>query len=119
MIRLTRLPVPPTKATAHSLTYLTEGEATMTVGSESFKIFEDEGLIVPVEQVFSFDNLDINEGFLYNFHEDMIVGKFGKNKLLQGFEFLNVWGNLQISLGLEISKFIEQLLNRIYVEVCY
>jgi AraC family transcriptional regulator, transcriptional activator of pobA len=90
MIRLIKLPVPPTKATTHSLIYLTEGEATMTIGSESFKIFKDECLIVPAGQVFSFDNLDINKGFLCNFHNDIIIGKFGKNELLQDFEFLNV-----------------------------
>jgi AraC family transcriptional regulator, transcriptional activator of pobA len=113
MIRLIKLPVPPTKATTHSLIYLTEGEATMTIGSESFKIFKDECLIVPAGQVFSFDNLDINKGFLCNFHDDIIVGKFGKNELLQDFEFLNVWGNPRITLDGETSKFVQQLLNRI------
>jgi AraC family transcriptional regulator, transcriptional activator of pobA len=116
MIRLIKLPVPPTKATTHSLIYLTEGEATMTIGSESFKIFKDECLIVPAGQVFSFDNLDINKGFLCNFHDDIIVGKFGKNELLQDFEFLNIWGNPRISLGFEKSKFVEQLLSRIYLD---
>jgi AraC family transcriptional regulator, transcriptional activator of pobA len=113
MIRLIKLPIPPTKATTHSLIYLTEGEAVMTIGSESFKIFKDECLIVPAGQVFSFDNLDINKGFLCNFHDDIIVGKFGKNELLQDFEFLNVWGNPRITLDGETSKFVQQLLNRI------
>jgi AraC family transcriptional regulator, transcriptional activator of pobA len=116
MIRLIKLPVPPTKATTHSLIYLTEGEAIMTIGSERFKIFKDECLIVPAGQVFSFDNLDINKGFLCNFHDDVIVGKFGKNELLQDFEFLSVWGNPRISLGFEKSTFVEQLLSRIYVD---
>jgi AraC family transcriptional regulator, transcriptional activator of pobA len=115
MIRLIKLPVPPTKATTHSLIYLTEGEATMTIGSESFKLFKDECLIVPAGQVFSFDNLDINKGFLCNFHDDMIVGKFGKNELLQDFEFLNIWANPRISLGKETSQFVQQLLNRILI----
>jgi AraC family transcriptional regulator, transcriptional activator of pobA len=116
MIRLIKLPVPPTKAITHSLIYLTEGEATMTIGSESFKIFKDECLIIPAGQVFSFDNLDINKGFLCNFHDDIIVGKFGKNELLKGFEFLNIWGNPRIGLGCEKSKFVEQLLSRIYLD---
>jgi AraC family transcriptional regulator, transcriptional activator of pobA len=116
LLRLIKLPVPPTKATTHSLIYLTEGEATMTIGSESFKIFKDECLIVPAGQVFSFDNLDINKGIFCNFHDDIIIGKFGKNELLQDFEFLNVWGNPRISLGYEKSKFVEQLLSRIYLD---
>jgi AraC family transcriptional regulator, transcriptional activator of pobA len=114
MIKLIKLPVPPTKATTHSLIYLTEGEATMTIGSESYKIFKDECLIVPAGQVFSFDKLDINKGFLCNFHNDIIIGKFGNSELLQDFEFLNVWGNPRISLGLETSKYVQQLLKRIY-----
>jgi AraC family transcriptional regulator, transcriptional activator of pobA len=113
LLRLMKLPVPPTKATTHSLIYLTEGEATMTIGSENFKIFKDECLIVPAGQVFSFETFDINKGFFCNFHNDIIIGKFGKNELLQDFEFLNVWGNPRITLGSDISKFVGQLLQRI------
>jgi AraC family transcriptional regulator, transcriptional activator of pobA len=113
MIRRIKLPVPPTRATTHSLIYLTEGEATMTIGSESFRIFKDECLIVPAGQVFSFHKLDINKGFLCNFHNDIIVGKFGKKELLQDFEFLQIWGNPRISLGTDTSRFVQQLLHRI------
>ncbi len=42
LIRNIKLPVPPSRATSHTLIYLTEGEATMTIGSQSYKIFEDE-----------------------------------------------------------------------------
>jgi AraC-like DNA-binding protein len=113
MIRLIKLPVPPTRSTTHTLIYLTDGEVTMTIGSEAYRIFKNECLIVPAGQVFSFGNLDINKGFLCNFHNDMIVGKFGKNELLQDFEFLYVWGNPYIPLEMETSKFVHQLLARI------
>jgi AraC family transcriptional regulator, transcriptional activator of pobA len=116
MIRLIKLPVPPTRATTHTLIYLTDGEAIMTIGSETFKIFKNECLIVPAGQVFSFDNLDINQGFLCNFHDDIIIGKFGKNDLLKDFEFLSVWGNPRITLDSQTATFVEQLLNRIYVD---
>jgi AraC family transcriptional regulator, transcriptional activator of pobA len=116
MIRLIKLPVPPTRATTHTLIYLTDGEAVMTIGSATFKIFKNECLVVPAGQVFSFDNLDINKGFLCNFHNDIIIGKFGKNELLKDFEFLNIWGNPRIRLDIDTSKFVEQLLNRIFLE---
>jgi AraC family transcriptional regulator, transcriptional activator of pobA len=113
LLQLMKLPVPPTKATTHSLIYLTDGEATMTIGSENFKIFKNECLIVPAGQIFAFDTFDINKGFFCNFHDDMIIGKFGKSELLQDFEFLNVWGNPRITLTDNASKFVGQLLYRI------
>jgi AraC-like DNA-binding protein len=116
MIRLIRLPVPPTRATTHTLIYLTEGEAIMAIGSENYKIVQDECLVVPAGQVFSFENLDINKGFLCNFHDDSIVGKFGKNELLKDFEFLNIWGNPRICLDVNTSEHLNFLLERIYLE---
>lgn len=91
LIRLIKLPVPPTRAATHTLIFLTAGEAIMTIASETCKIHKDECLVVPAGQVFSFDNLDINKGYLCNFHNDIIIGKFGKTELLKDFEFLNVW----------------------------
>lgn len=59
-----RVPVPPTRATRHSILYLTEGEAIMTIGSETYTICKNECLIVPAGQVYSFANPDINKGHL-------------------------------------------------------
>ncbi len=115
MIRLIKLPVPPTRATTHTFIFLTGGEAVMTIASQTYKIYKDECLIVPAGQVFSFDNLDINKGYLCNFHNDIIIGKFGKTELLKEFEFLNVWGNNRISLDKKTAQHILQLLKRIYL----
>ncbi len=90
MIRLIKLPVPPARATGHSFIYLTDGEAVMSVGSETYTIYKDECLFVPAGQVFSFSNLDENKGYLCNFHDEFVVGRFGKKELLKSFEFLNV-----------------------------
>lgn len=116
LIRLIKLPVPPSRATTHSFIYLTEGEANMTIGSQSYKIFKDECLIVPAGQVYSFAKHDINKGFLCNFHNDFIIGKFGKNELLKEFEFLNVWGNPMIKLDEQTSGFVLMLFKRIFVD---
>ncbi|GAB4017625.1 AraC family transcriptional regulator [Spirosoma koreense] len=116
LIRLIKLPVPPVRSTNHTLIYLTDGEAIMTIGSETYTIFKDECLVVPAGQVFSFANLDLNQGFLCNFHNDMIIGKFGKADLLKEFEFLDVWGNPRISLDPQTSGFVAHLFNRILLE---
>ena len=113
LIRLIKLPVPPIRSTNHTLIYLTEGEAIMTVGSETYRIFKDECLVVPAGQVFSFANVDLNQGYLCNFHNDIIIGKFSKADLLKDFEFLRVWGNPRISLGERTSRFVAPLFNRI------
>ncbi|MBC8153735.1 MAG: helix-turn-helix domain-containing protein [Bacteroidetes bacterium] len=113
MIRLMKLPVPPTRTNNHTLIYLTDGEAVMTIGRETHQIFRDECLVVPAGQVFSFDQVDLNRGYLCNFHNDIIVGKFGKAELLKDFEFLRVWGNPRISLDDQTSGFVAHLFKRI------
>jgi AraC family transcriptional activator of pobA len=116
LFRLMKLPVPPTRATTHTLIYLTEGEAIMTIGSETCKIGRDECMIVPAGQVFSFTHPDVNRGYLCNFHNDMIIGKFGKNDLLRDFEFLRVWGNPRICLDERTSGFVLHLFKRLLLE---
>lgn len=112
MTRLMKLPVPPTRTTNHTLVYLTEGEAVMNLGSEVYKIGAGDCLVVPAGQVFSFSRVDRNRGYLCNFHNDFIVGKFGKAELLKSFEFLRVWGNPQIGLDGPTSAFVSQLFGR-------
>ncbi|GAB3512495.1 helix-turn-helix transcriptional regulator [Emticicia fontis] len=111
-----KLPVPPARTNTHTLIYLTEGEAIMRIGSETYTIVKDECLVVAAGQVFSFDNVDINKGYLFNFHDDVMIGKLAKNDLLKDFEFLRVWGNPKIGLDIQTSGFVRQLSERILVE---
>lgn len=113
LIRLIKLPVPPIRSTTHTFIYLTDGEAVMTIGSETYTIYKNECLVVPAGQVYSFNNVDENQGYLCNFHNDFIIGKFGKNELLKDFEFLRVWGNPRIHLDKQTSKFVRRLLKRV------
>ncbi len=113
MLRLMKLPIPPARATNHSLIYLTEGEANMNIGSETYTIYKDECLVVPAGQVYSFSNFDVNKGYLCNFHNDIIIGKFGKNELLKDFEFLHIWGNPRIQLGPKTAAFVLPLFQRL------
>lgn len=116
MLRLIKLPVPPTRAVTHTLIYLTEGEAIMSIGSETYTIYAHECLLVPAGQVFAFSNLDVNKGFLCNFHDDFIVGRFARPELLQYFEFLQVWGNPRIHLGETVSGQVHLLFQRLLSE---
>jgi AraC family transcriptional activator of pobA len=116
LIRLMKLPVPPARTNTHTFIYLTEGEAIMRVGSETYKIVKDECLVVAAGQVFSFDNIDINKGYLFSFQDEVMIGKLAKNGLLKDFEFLRVWGNPKISLDVQTSGFVRQLLERILVD---
>ncbi|RYU92609.1 AraC family transcriptional regulator [Emticicia agri] len=116
LIRLMKLPVPPARTNTHTFIYLTDGEAIMRIGSETYKIEKDECLVVAAGQVFSFDNIDINKGYLFNFHDDLMIGKLAKNDLLKDFEFLRVWGNPKISLDTQTSGFVRQLLERILID---
>lgn len=113
MLRVIKLPVPPSRATSHSLIYITSGEAIMSIGSDTYKIFKGQCFIVPAGQVFSFRHRDVNKGYLCNFHDDSVVGKFGKNTLLRDFEFLKPWANPCITLSTDTSKHVEQLFKRI------
>lgn len=116
LIRLMKLPVPPARTNTHSFIYLTEGEAIMRIGSETHRIVKDECLIVAAGQVFSFDNVDINKGFLLNFHDDALIGKLAKNDLVKDFEFLKLWAEPKISLDTQTSVFLKQLLERLLFE---
>jgi AraC-like DNA-binding protein len=116
LIRLIKLPVPPVRSTNHSFIYLTHGEATMTVGSERYKILKDECLFVPAGQVYSFAKHDKNRGYLCNFHNDFVIGKFGTAELLNDFEFLSVWGNPHVRLDKQTSKYVLHLFKRILQE---
>lgn len=58
LIRLIKLPVPPVRSTTHTFIYLTAGEAVMSIGSETYTIYKDQCLFVPVGKVYSFTNVD-------------------------------------------------------------
>ncbi|OJJ16804.1 hypothetical protein BKI52_33405 [marine bacterium AO1-C] len=114
MIRLIKLPVPPTRSTTHTFIFLTEGEAIMTIGNDTYTIYKDECLLVPAGQVFSFTHLDINKGFLCNFQPEMVIGKIGLKEGLNDFDFLNVWGNPRISLKPSQALPVLQMLQRVF-----
>ncbi|MBF9219936.1 helix-turn-helix domain-containing protein [Hymenobacter ruricola] len=117
MIRLMKLPVPPTRTDASTLIVLTEGEAVMSIGSETHTIHQHECLVVPAGQVFAFESgVDQNRGYLCNFHGDFLLGRFARPGLLREFEFLSIWGHPCIRLGEQGAAFVRPLLERLLGE---
>jgi len=116
MLRIIKLPVPPARSTNHTLAFITEGEAIISIGSKKYTIQANECFIVPAGQVFSFSNLDNNKGFIIGFHNQFIIGKYGKKDLLKDFDFLKVWGNPHISLSKQTAKYALHILKRLHAE---
>ncbi|MBT1689696.1 AraC family transcriptional regulator [Dawidia soli] len=116
MYRHVTRPVPATRATIHTCLFLTEGQATMKIGSERYTIRRHEMLVVPAGQVFSFGEKDVNKGYICCFHNDMLVGKYGKSELLKEFEFLQVWGNPRLTPDNQTARFVLHLFKRLHQE---
>jgi AraC family transcriptional activator of pobA len=113
MMRQMKLPVPPTRTDASSLVFLTEGEAVMDIGGDSYTIRQHECLVVPAGQVFAFESgVDQNQGYLCNFHPDFFLGPLAFGGRPPEFEFLSVWGNPRISLPDETAGFVRGLMDR-------
>lgn len=93
LIKLSKLPVPASRSTTHSLIYLTSGEATMKIGFHDVCIKANECLVVPAGQVFSYDKYEQNQGYIAVFSSDFLIGKIGSKELIDQFEFLTLWGN--------------------------
>ena len=116
MIKISKLPVPPTRATTHTIIYLTEGVATMTIGYEKVRIGKNECLVVPAGKVFCYDKYERNKGFICNFDNDFLIGKIGSADLVRGFEFLEVWGNPVIKPHKDVASYLKQTFQRILDE---
>lgn len=117
MIRLSKLPVPPTRTeNTHTVIFLTKGYATLKIGSQEVKCEQGACTVTAAGQVFSYDTLEENQGFICSFSSDFLTGKIGSKELLNEFEFLTVWGNPSIEPDAENSAYIEQLLKRLLAE---
>jgi AraC family transcriptional activator of pobA len=108
--------VPASRATGHSLLYLTSGQARMSIGNDSYTVGPREVLITRAGQVYSFEPGDVNTGFVCHFHDDMLLGPAGAADTQAPFEFLHFWGRPVIELSVQTGEFVEQLLRRLLHE---
>lgn len=116
MYKLVTHHVPASRSTIHNCLFVTDGEAVMKIGSDLFRAGAGEMLFVPAGQVFSFGTGDVNKGYICGFHPDFLLGISGKNDLWKEFEFLRIWGNPKVKLGVEVSGFVLPLLQRLLAE---
>ncbi len=118
---ISKPPIPPIKAKTHSLLFLTSGILTMKIGSHTLRIEQNECLIIPTGQVFSYDINDAHkseesEGFICGFSDDFLMGQIGSRNLLKTFEFLTIWGNPNIKLTSKSAAHLSYGLKRIWNE---
>ena len=116
MIRLSKLPVPPTRVETHTLVYLTSGVATMKIGFENVEIRTNECMVVPAGKVFSYQKYEVNEGYICSLSPDFLLGKIGNNELLAELEFLNIWENPVIKPASKNAPYLRSLFQRILEE---
>jgi len=116
LIKISKVPVPPTRAITHSMIFLTSGIATMKIGFHNVKIGKNQCLVVPAGQVFCYDKYEVNTGFLCNFDNDFLVGKIGNPNMLNDFDFLNIWGNPIIKPTAKTSTYLAQTFQRVLDE---
>lgn len=116
LIKLSKLPVPASRSTTHSLIYLTSGEATMKIGFHDVCIQANECLVVPAGQVFSYDKYEQNQGYIAVFSSDFLIGKIGSKELIDQFEFLTLWGNPIIRPEPSSAPFLAMLFQRVQLE---
>ena len=117
MHRHVHRPVPPSRATNHTVIFLTDGEAHMHIGGERYTIQEDEMLVVAAGQVFSFDEYSpdkFNKGFLFHFDEQWLAASLGCKAMLDQLEFLDVYSNPRIRFDRLLGSWVLGTLNNIY-----
>jgi AraC-like DNA-binding protein/mannose-6-phosphate isomerase-like protein (cupin superfamily) len=113
MIKVSKVPVPPTRSENHSIIFLTAGEATMTIGLQKVKIKKNECLVVPAGQVFSYDRYEVNTGFICNFDNRFLNGKYNTASILKAFEFLKLWANPVIRPSKSAANYLTQTFTRV------
>lgn len=116
MIKMMNIPLSPVKAHAHTILYLTQGSAEMTIDNTLYSIKQKECLVIQAGKVFSIDYVDVNnsKGYMVTFHNDIIAGKTVKREISNGFDFLTAQDNPKISFDNNAAIYILTLLRRIF-----
>ncbi|TDW47292.1 AraC-like DNA-binding protein [Flavobacterium sp. 270] len=110
-------PVPPSKHSCHTMIFVTSGQHIMNLGYEEFITTANEVIIVPAGQIFSVEDINItHNGYICQFHPDILIGKYGSREMLNDFDFLKISGNPKVSLQEKEANFVVSILNRLRIE---
>lgn len=116
MMRL-RYPVPPSKHSCHTLIFVSSGSHIMKSGYEEYQTVSNEIIVVPAGQVFSIKNINnAHNGYICQFHPDILIGKYGNREMLNDFDFLKISGNPKVTLTPEDVPDVMTILNRLQKE---
>lgn len=111
--------VPPTRSLNDIILFITDGEAQMNIGTESYLAVKHNILHIPSGQIFSFEKYDTSKstnGFLIIFSKGILSGDYDNAGILSASGLLDFAGPPLISLEQESSSFAAQLLERIFKE---
>ncbi len=112
-----RYTVPPSKHSCFTLLFITSGSHIMKIGSEEYRTYANEFIVVPAGQIFSIEHINSNHrGIICQFHPDILIGKYGNREMLNDFDFLKISGNPKITISDNDVIFILNLLNRLQSE---
>ncbi|WP_133525346.1 helix-turn-helix domain-containing protein [Flavobacterium sp. 245] len=112
-----QFPVPPSKHLCHTLIFVESGSHKMNVGFEEYETVPNEIIVVPAGQVFSIENIyNTYNGYICQFHPDILIGKYGSRELLNDFDFLKISGNPKVRLCAEDAPLISAILKRLEKE---
>jgi len=116
MYQRMRLPVPPTRTSAHLLLLLTAGAGRMSVGHETYALNPGDCLLVPAGQVLAFGEVAPHAGYLCSFHPDFFQGRITSGALPGEFDFLRVWGAPYFPASSGVAASVRPLLEKLRAE---
>jgi AraC family transcriptional activator of pobA len=112
-----RHPVPPSKHSCHTLIFVESGSHKMKVGHEEYETLANEIMVVAAEQVFSLDNIhNTHNGYICQFHPEVLIGKYGNREMLNDFDFLKVSGYPKTTIPAEDVPLVISILKRLQKE---
>ncbi|WP_264553583.1 AraC family transcriptional regulator [Flavobacterium sp. N2038] len=112
-----RHPVPPSKHSCHTLIFVESGSHKMKVGHEEYETVANEIMVVAAEQVFSLENINnTHNGYICQFHPEVLIGKYGNREMLNDFDFLKVSGYPKTTIPTEDVSLVTSILKRLQKE---
>ena len=108
--------VPPTRATGHSLIYITSGQAHINIGTNHYEVGPHEVMLTRAGQLFSFQPGDVTTGIVCHFQDALLLGPADSADARAIFALLHFWGRPVIALPSATAEFVEQLFRRLLAE---
>lgn len=113
--RKVEMPTPPIRSVIHCFVFITEGEALITIGEESYYFKPGECAAIPAGQAFAVRYFDNCTGYMGGFNTEYLNNSDGKN-IIQSYSILRRWGAHKVQFDHTQVKYIESLFESLYAE---